>query len=388
MASIAEIEKVILRKEDVQLLRLIVACYLFWKTHKKYPNLNYHKPIETPTSVTLSHASEIYTNDTDDLSKFYENELEKLPLKGCSDLVYIEVDISAQENRSLLELYAGLYFTMEAVPCEQTFRELLARRRYVESFFYSSAKIGQGSYGIVYSLNLNGRKFAVKVLEQEDKAEYETLKAVRGKPHFIECFCHTRVRSYDETFMYLYMFNYVAQTLDSIVDKLKPDQQLYVFQQLRDGLKSIHSIGVIHGDIKSLNVVVDEKDNIYFIDFGSSYDFNSSEPYDNIGATYPSPELNALMDANAVKNPLSISKDVFFRSDEFALWVIVDQMVKKGNSIAYKAWKNTDPSIERNDKYINQVTTYLKSVTATPQDETDTNIEILKFWQDGLLRYV
>lgn len=73
--------------------------------------------------------------------------------------------------------------------------------------------------------------------------------------------------------------------IDSYENKMKGDNYIiYLCIQLAKSLASLHIKNIVHGDIKPCNILLDDKDNIYFIDFGLCGAHNKS---DGTGGTKP-----------------------------------------------------------------------------------------------------
>lgn len=385
MASLAANYESLSYYEDIKFLQIIDQCIRFWKTHNKYPNLSRHSIVKTSDGIKLDKDDQVYSTDITKLEDFYENlkpfcDEEKYDGSEC---IPGALRHYAAKNLPLEKLRNIFFSGMKTEPTKLKINKILEHKRFVESLFNSENLIASGGLGNVYKIVIKGEKFAVKLTQTLEEAEFETLQAVNGQPYFIKCFAHGEGLGILKQSYFIYMFEYVGQTLTSIIYDLSAKQQKYVFQQLLAGINHLHSIGIVHGDIKSSNVLVDDEDNIFFIDFGLSHKLNASDfP---VGPTYPSPELNRLVGYRGTERPV-ISEDVCIRSDIFALWIIVDQMVKRFSSIAIDAWNGENSSARRDDGYIQRVTTYRKTVKASQQEIERTDSEVLEFWKNGLLQ--
>ncbi|KAF7458951.1 Serine/threonine protein kinase [Cryptosporidium felis] len=63
-------------------------------------------------------------------------------------------------------------------------------------------------------------------------------------------------------------------------DKLSEGTASLIFSQICNGIKILHSIGIVHGDIKAENIVFSKKsrlDSVQILDFGNSYTLYSNE---------------------------------------------------------------------------------------------------------------
>lgn len=137
--------------------------------------------------------------------------------------------------------------------------------------------IGEGGFGTVYSvLTDKGEKFAMKAVLPEQgeiglnlcKNESRNLKKCRDLPF---------VMDYIETFAVDNKFFIISPKYKRIPKNASPDQIAIWFYQLLYGVNEIHKKGIIHGDIKVGNIMLDENDNIKIIDFGISVKIGSHE---------------------------------------------------------------------------------------------------------------
>lgn len=127
-------------------------------------------------------------------------------------------------------------------------------------------KIGEGRTGVVFEVD--GGLTALKTLDiaREPKilpevlneiSMYSRMKSLQGRVISTIRYCGTV-----ESILFVVGFDNVGK----FPEKLDENQK----QKLYDSLKEIHSLGILHGDLKPNNIVVDPKGNPYFIDFGFS----------------------------------------------------------------------------------------------------------------------
>ncbi|AMD20219.1 HDL525Cp [Eremothecium sinecaudum] len=88
---------------------------------------------------------------------------------------------------------------------------------------------------------------------------------------FMKCQYRTSHRAYLEPLLNLSDASESTGKLRK--NKLSMSRTLGIIRQILDGLSHIHSLGIIHRDIKPQNILIDTAtDHIYIIDFGISYD--------------------------------------------------------------------------------------------------------------------
>lgn len=214
----------------------------------------------------------------------------------------------------------------------------------INGYLFEEA-LGSGSFGAVYRVSKEGKRYAAKVLaetyildefKKEDNRitrEIAVLKNVRGE---------NLIRYQDDFFFknefgvieYVVVMEYFqGKTLRSY---LKNDIDLKVlieiFVKVLQGVKQLHSTiidmeGIIHRDLKPDNIMIDDNLNVKIIDYGlcKIIDFSSiTSTGRQIGSPlYMSPEQ------------LKDSKHIDYRADIYALGVILYEMVTK--NIPYHA---------------------------------------------------
>ncbi len=171
------------------------------------------------------------------------------------------------------------------------------------TFYKYGRIIGQGAFGKVnLGLNvLSGRVVAIKSfnkqsLDNENKRKifYETgLMKQLNHPNV------TRILELFETEKYiLLIMEYInGGNLFSFVKKrrkLSEKTSKFLFKQIILGIKYIHSMNIVHRDIKLENILIDIKNNIKICDFGISkiLTIKNQKLYDQCGTPmYMAPEI-------------------------------------------------------------------------------------------------
>jgi serine/threonine-protein kinase/endoribonuclease IRE1 len=152
--------------------------------------------------------------------------------------------------------------------------------------------LGYGSCGtVVYEGRLEGRKIAVKRMLKDfySLAERESLILLQGgdsHPNVVSYF----LKEEDEKFVYLAL-SYCSLTFGDLFDKTEETSQILLqreevseevqqardvalrdpislLRQLADGLAYLHSLKVVHRDLKPQNVLIDEAGTVKISDMG------------------------------------------------------------------------------------------------------------------------
>ncbi len=131
-------------------------------------------------------------------------------------------------------------------------------------------KLGAGGMGMVFLAEepALGRQVAIKlVLDARDPALAERLVREAQNLARVEHPHVVRVYSAGTTSMGPYL---VLEYLDgtSLQQVTRPIDLLGVFLQVAEGLQAVHSLGIVHRDVKPSNVVLTRDDRAVLVDFG------------------------------------------------------------------------------------------------------------------------
>lgn len=141
-------------------------------------------------------------------------------------------------------------------------------------------QLGAGDFGIVYRAYQAsvGREVAVKVIRPEHANDPSFVKRFEAEAQFVAQLEHPHIVSLydywrDPEGAYLVMNHLrggsVAQALERAT--FNPPAALRVLDQVGGALAYAHRHGVIHGDIKPGNVLLDDDGNAYLSDFGIAH---------------------------------------------------------------------------------------------------------------------
>lgn len=214
----------------------------------------------------------------------------------------------------------------------------------INGYLFEEA-LGSGSFGDVYRVSKENKKYAAKVLSEtyildEFKneqnritREIDVLKNVNGE----------NLIQYQEDFYFKNDFGIMEYVIVmeyfggvTLRRFLKTDTSLetliHIFLSVLNGVRDLHNTiieneGIIHRDLKPDNIMIDDKLNVKIIDYGLSkiIDFSSIT---STGAQIGSP---LYMPPEQLKD----SKHIDYRADIYALGIILYEMLTK--NIPYKA---------------------------------------------------
>ena len=186
-----------------------------------------------------------------------------------------------KENKNIL-MKEGKYYLNESERLSKYIKEYFIKNEHYPksqlSFYKYGRQIGKGAFGKV-NLGLHiltGRLVAIKTFNKK-KIKTERSKAkIYHEINLMKNLRHTSVVKIFDTFetdkyIFIIMENIAGGDLLSFVKKrtkLNEKMSKYIFKQLLEALKYIHSKNIVHRDIKLDNVLIDLNNNIKLCDFG------------------------------------------------------------------------------------------------------------------------
>ncbi|EFC41583.1 protein kinase [Naegleria gruberi] len=144
--------------------------------------------------------------------------------------------------------------------------------------------IGAGANGKVY-LGINsetGQMMAIKEIEIKGKTNREEVKKIMEEVELMSQFDHPHIVRYLGSFVannHLNIFlDYIpGGSMETLLLEFSLPENLIrkYSKQILEGLSYLHENGIVHCDIKSGNILVDERSNVYLTDFGCSKKLSS-----------------------------------------------------------------------------------------------------------------
>jgi len=144
-------------------------------------------------------------------------------------------------------------------------------------------KIGGGSYGVVYEVEKDGKRFALKVACQVDKRSDPKQTDARARReavclgklehrHIIRKWAEGRWGDPRSGFLYIVLDFVDGYTLGEWVRRTYPTvhEVVVLFLKLFDALEHMHARGVFHRDLSLRNIMVTKEGEPVIIDFGAA----------------------------------------------------------------------------------------------------------------------
>jgi serine/threonine protein kinase len=183
---------------------------------------------------------------------------------------------------------------------------------------------GEGSAGKVFIVSKDGKEYILKHQKQSTRsdAELKFLKRVRGLDYVIQL--NENINDGDDVYTII-NFGHKGSLLDLVIEgEISDDiiQLMKMFRKIVEGVVEIHKRGIVHADLKLENIVVDENNDPYIIDFDLAVDMGVEERGRG-SLNYTSPEV---LDAMYTHKKVLFDKKI----DTYSLGVILYAMITQG----------------------------------------------------------
>ena len=154
--------------------------------------------------------------------------------------------------------------------------------------FIIKEKLGEGAFGSV-RLGVNkqtGEKVAIKIYEKSKLNRYQDKKRLEREIEILKKVKHPNiVQLYSvietERQILLIMEYIKGQELFQYIlikKRLPEDEACFYFQQIISGIEYLHNLKIVHRDIKSENILIEQNTNIIkIIDFGFSNTYGDKD---------------------------------------------------------------------------------------------------------------
>ena len=207
-------------------------------------------------------------------------------------------------------------------------KEELTRGTTLANRYEIIEELGKGGMGRVYRVEDTKLKqeVALKLIKPEIAKEKKTIERFRNELKLAREIAHRNVcRMYDlneEKGAHYITMEYVRgedlRGLIRRIGQLPIGKSISITNQICEGLTEAHRLGVVHRDLKSSNIMIDEEGNVRIMDFGIARSLES-KGITGAGVMIGTPEY---MSPEQVEG-----KEVDQRSDIYSLGIILYEMV-------------------------------------------------------------
>ncbi len=168
---------------------------------------------------------------------------------------------------------------------------------YQKKKYYIINLLGKGAYGtVVKARDDNNNYYAIKIHYNNNnsqskaaKKEINFLKKMKNSKHTVKIIDHFELKKF-----IIIIYNLLFSTLSNLYQNYPLDiyQIKNISKQILEAVKEMFSYNIMHRDLKPDNIMIDNKDNIFLIDFGLASEIKNKKPkYDIQTIYYRSPEV-------------------------------------------------------------------------------------------------
>ncbi|NIO28539.1 MAG: protein kinase [Candidatus Latescibacteria bacterium] len=211
-------------------------------------------------------------------------------------------------------------------------------------------QLGGGGMGVVYKAKDTklGRTVALKVLSSEQHVSENDKERLLREARAAAALRHPNICTVyeigeDDGISYISMAHVPGKSLKTVIEEgpLEIEQALDIAIQVAEGLQAAHKKTIVHRDIKSANILIDEIEQVTILDFGLAKPSTQAELAEEGGtAAYMSPEQarGAVLD---------------HRTDIWSLGVCLYEMIagrlpfeaEQGSAIIYQILNQSPPPL-------------------------------------------
>jgi serine/threonine protein kinase len=237
-------------------------------------------------------------------------------------------------------------------------------------------KIGEGGAGSVYKVeNEENIIYALKVLDKL-KGKLKRFKnelnfhLINENPNIVKAVSHGFIEQSNSEKIPFYVMDFYPGTLRNLMEiKIQPDEVLYYYFQIIEGIKYAHDKKIWHRDLKPENILCDSKRKILAIsDFGIAH-FNSDFEITHVQTKKDDKLANFKYAAPEQREK---NGDIDHRADIFALGLILNEMFTKQipSGANYIKIKNVNPDYSFLDDIVE------KMISQSPNERYNSIEEI------------
>ena len=162
---------------------------------------------------------------------------------------------------------------------------------YKNKKYYITSLLGKGTYGsVVKAHDENRNYYAIKIHYNIDSSftkaatnEINFLKKMKNSKHTVKI-----IESFELDKFIIIIYDLLFSTLSNLYQNYPLDisQIRNLSKQLLEAVKEMFSYNIMHCDLKPDNIMIDNKDNLYLIDFGLASEIKYKISYSYIQTIY------------------------------------------------------------------------------------------------------
>ncbi|KAG8999506.1 Suppressor of Sensor Kinase (SLN1) [Tulasnella sp. JGI-2019a] len=282
-------------------------------------------------------------------------------LRPANDRILRAVELVEETREQILvEMHLAGRVMVQESPEDESLALLAATASKNVIRWQQGRFIAAGAFGSVYlALNLDtGGVMAAKEIRFKNSSSLSTLiQQVKDELSVMELLHHTNIVEYYGLELHrdkVYIFEEFCSggTLTSLLENGRIEDEVVVkvyTMQMVEGIMYLHSMGVVHRDIKPDNILLDHNGLIKFVDFGASKILAQSKGSVAFGrsifspppaAAVPGMPMNSLSGTPMYMSPEVIKSDRRSRKGAMDIWSMGCVVLEMATG--HKPWSNLD----------------------------------------------
>ncbi len=211
-------------------------------------------------------------------------------------------------------------------------------------------KIGEGGMGVVYRAEDTrlGRRVAVKFLSARLSQDPAALDRFQREARAASALNHPHIcalfdvgRHGDQPFLVMELLEGTTLRQRIAQQPLRLDEVLDIGVQVVDALEYAHSLGIVHRDIKTANIFLNERGQVKILDFGlAKLVTRAPDPYSDTTLAHPVDPATATGQAMGTLSCMSPEQargdDIDARTDLFSFGVVLYEMATSTEAFSGK----------------------------------------------------
>jgi hypothetical protein len=233
--------------------------------------------------ISLKHNTKVFAVINKRVVIFYNDEMKNEVI----DLVYLPGSILKIENNKINihskpDSHPRCSFILNNLEKLALWEEILRKKTRIQAFsdhYELKELLGSGKYSEVYKgFSWKTRElFAVKIIKKYG-SDIQEKEMVFNEYHLLQLQSHKNIvkfKGFIDTLSHFYIIEELAEgkPLQKIFHSLTEKEKKIIIKEILETLQYLHSIGIVHRDIKMENIVVNREDEniqVKLVDFGLS----------------------------------------------------------------------------------------------------------------------
>lgn len=194
--------------------------------------------------------------------------------------------------------------------------------------------LGQGANGIVYLVERDNKKFAMKVIDDKKSKEITLLETIGVKDNVVGSIEIVDLVDKRVGIIMTYIEGITLEQLIYSETDIPIPLIKHIMKQLVNGVKECHDSDVYHMDLKPSNIMIDKDANVFIVDFGSAMKKNTIVKAMTTTPNYLSNFIGPNI-INKRSNSKAYKEYEIFKQDYFSIGCIMYELYARDTLFKY-----------------------------------------------------